>query len=107
MPPPPLTINRSWSAVAALNQPAKSMKMPPKPPTNKEINEFKSAKVVIRVPTDKDPCANLEPKELTCRINAALLAINVKLEDTPIQVKGPSRLPSGNLLIHTYNQIAA
>ncbi|KAG0152402.1 hypothetical protein CROQUDRAFT_35185, partial [Cronartium quercuum f. sp. fusiforme G11] len=50
---------------------------------------------------------NLDPKELTCRINAALLAINVKLGESPIQVKGASRPPSGDHLIHAYNRIAA
>ncbi|KAG0147866.1 hypothetical protein CROQUDRAFT_42194, partial [Cronartium quercuum f. sp. fusiforme G11] len=99
--------NRLWSTVASATQPAKQVKVPPKPPTNKMINEFKSAKIIIRVPVDKDPCAKLEPKELTCKINAALLTINAKIDDNLIQVKGASRLPSGDLLIHTYNRIAA
>ncbi|KAG0139585.1 hypothetical protein CROQUDRAFT_22488, partial [Cronartium quercuum f. sp. fusiforme G11] len=77
------------------------------PPTNRTINEFKSAKTIIRVPVDKDPCVKLKPKELTCKINAALLMINEKIDDNLIQVKGASRLLSGDLLIHTYNYIAA
>ncbi|KAG0140925.1 hypothetical protein CROQUDRAFT_688145 [Cronartium quercuum f. sp. fusiforme G11] len=108
------TTNRLWSTVASATQPAKQVKVPLKPPTNKMINEFKSAKIIIRVPVDKDPCVKLKPKELTCKINAALLMINAKIDDNIIQVKGASRLPSGDLLhcqdillIHTYNHIAA
>ncbi|KAG0139759.1 hypothetical protein CROQUDRAFT_54281 [Cronartium quercuum f. sp. fusiforme G11] len=80
----------------------KQVQAPTKPPTNKEIDELKSAKVIVRVPTDKDPCANLEPKELMCKVNAALLAINAKQNDSPIQVKGASRVPSGDILIHSH-----
>ncbi|KAG0150272.1 hypothetical protein CROQUDRAFT_104383 [Cronartium quercuum f. sp. fusiforme G11] len=40
-------------------------------------------------------------------INAALLTINAKIDETPIQINGASRLPSGDLLIHAYDRIAA
>ncbi|KAG0141391.1 hypothetical protein CROQUDRAFT_51760, partial [Cronartium quercuum f. sp. fusiforme G11] len=48
------------------------------------------------------PCTNLELKELMCKVNAASSAINDKQNNSPIQIKGASRLQSGDLLIHSH-----
>lgn len=111
-PPPshplPAKPTKSWaSAVKSNLPPTLSLSAPKIPPPNRVINEFKSSKVVIRVPESTDPFANIKPKDLLCKINAALLSIGAKIGNSPIQALGATRMQSGNLIIHTANRPTA
>lgn len=99
---------KSWAATVK-STPSTIIPTPPpmKPPSNRVINEFKTAKVVIRVPESTDPFANVQPKDLLCKINAALLSIGAKLGNVPIQILGANRMQSGDLIIHTANRPTA
>lgn len=105
LPPKP---TKSWANAAKTNlTPAFSLPAPMKPPSNRAINEFKSAKVVIRVPESTDPFFNIQPKDLLCKINVALLSVGAKIGDTPIKALGAARMESGDLIIHTANRPTA
>lgn len=98
----------SWANTVKSNlPPVLPLSAPKKPPSNRLINKFKSSKVVIRVPDSTDPFANIKPKDLLCKINAALLATGAKIGDSPIQALGATRMKSGDLIIHTANRPAA
>lgn len=105
LPPKPI---KSWANATKSYLPSTlPMSVPLKPPSNKTINEYKSAKVIIRVPDNTDLFANTTSKELLCKIKAALLTVGAKFEGNPIQVLGASRMQSGDLLIHTANRPSA
>lgn len=110
IPQHPLPSKPAKSWANAVKPPSSSALPTPKPmnpPSNRVINEFKSAKVIIRVPDSINPFANIQPKDLLCKINAALLLVGAKIDGNPIQALGASRMQSGNLLIHTANRPTA
>lgn len=99
---------KSWAnAVKPSSSSMLPLPKPANPPSNRAINEFKSAKVIIRVPDSVSPLLNIQPKDLLCKINAALLSVGAKIDSNPIQALGASKMQSGDLIIHTANRPAA
>lgn len=106
-PLPPKPVN-SWSSAVRVNlPPTPHLVAPLKPPRNQVINEYKASKVIIRVPEHSDPFANLTSKDFLCKVNAALLSVGAKIDNTPIQALGATRMQSGDLIIHVASRPAA
>ncbi|OAV97980.1 hypothetical protein PTTG_25901 [Puccinia triticina 1-1 BBBD Race 1] len=107
--PIPTTIppHSTWALVAA-NQRSDTKKKGTQPkdpklkaPTNKEINKFKTASLVIRTPPGFAELDSLSATEITTNINKALALINTSTDSAPIEVAGIAVLPLKDLKIYT------
>ncbi|KAA1078056.1 hypothetical protein PGT21_027814 [Puccinia graminis f. sp. tritici] len=79
------------------------------PPSQRIINEFKPASIVIRktVP-DSRPFFMKSPSDITKITNSILSSIEAKTDDnTPITIRGVATLPSGDFKFFTQSRFAA
>ncbi|OAV86428.1 hypothetical protein PTTG_29911 [Puccinia triticina 1-1 BBBD Race 1] len=75
-----------------------------KSPTNKEINEFKTASLVICTPPGFSKLDLLLATKITSNINKALALIDTSTKSAPIKVAGIVVLPLKDLKIYTPSQ---
>ncbi|KAG0150360.1 hypothetical protein CROQUDRAFT_680861 [Cronartium quercuum f. sp. fusiforme G11] len=99
----------SWATVASKN--ASPIRITERaiatlkpPPPNKVVNQFKPAQLIIYAPAGKSPFKGRSPKEVTDAVNRALASIEASLEGNPIQVRGASVLPSGDIKLFMASQ---
>ncbi|KAG0146071.1 hypothetical protein CROQUDRAFT_44936, partial [Cronartium quercuum f. sp. fusiforme G11] len=60
----------------------------PTVPSNKELNEFKKASMIIRTPPGFLALDTLSVPEITTKINEVLRSIDAQIESLPIEVAG-------------------
>lgn len=100
---------KSWAQVAKGNTMGQTMTtvVDARPlPSKKLINKYKPSSLIIRRLPDTNPFPDMTPPEITSTINNVLKEIDAKLENEHIQVKGVTRLQSGDLKIYAKSRAA-
>ncbi|MBW0522165.1 hypothetical protein O181_061880 [Austropuccinia psidii MF-1] len=96
-----------------ITQPSKppNFPLPPKPATTEKPtlpNKLKKFGVTIRPKFGQTkPFTKKNPLEITNAINGALLKVNAKTDNTPIQIRAVTRFPSGNIRLFTKTRMEA
>ncbi|KAG0150321.1 hypothetical protein CROQUDRAFT_130712 [Cronartium quercuum f. sp. fusiforme G11] len=73
------------------------------PPMNSKINLFKSASHIIHNSPNKEPFKGMLGKAIVQSINAALIALQEKVDRKPVRVQGAMLLKSGDFHINMDN----
>ncbi|KAH9809154.1 hypothetical protein DFH28DRAFT_906209 [Melampsora americana] len=100
---------KSWAQVAkgdTMRQMTNTLVDARPPPPKRLINEYKPSSLIIRRLPDTNPFPEMTPPEITSTINNVLKEIDAKLEDEQIQIKGVTRLQSGDLKIYAKSRAA-
>jgi hypothetical protein len=83
------------------------MARPPPPPTNKELNEFKPGRFVIRSAPNTSPFNDLSAEQIKEKTNNVLQTIQLELDGKVAVIKGASKLPSNDIVFFTKTRAEA